>query len=131
MKLLYIIVVIIIPICTSADNSKETTTVTYRVSDQLIQCSQKLSKFIKSLCDKEYKIIKRDISSVLMEKLMPEDLKIVNTRQRLLYAEHWRRVRRQIASECCNQPCTIGNIIWYCGNSSKLVVENPEVFEFE
>lgn len=65
------------------------------------------------------------------EKLMPEHLKIVNTRQRMLYAEHWRRVRRQIANECCNQPCTIGNIIWYCGDSSKLVMENPEIFEFQ
>lgn len=62
---------------------------------------------------------------------MPEDLKIVNARQRQLHADHWRRVRRQIATECCSQHCTIGNIIWYCGDSSKLVVENPEIFEYQ
>ncbi|CAK1546102.1 unnamed protein product [Leptosia nina] len=100
---------------------------TYRMTDRIFTCSKWLSSIIDNFCNNVYKIVKRD-TSLLMDKLAPRDLQSVN-RRRFLAEERWRRVRRQVASECCERPCTVSNIIMYCPDDAKLLQENPNIFD--
>ncbi|KAJ2952304.1 hypothetical protein O0L34_g4587 [Tuta absoluta] len=99
----------------------------YKITDNVKQCSNFLSKFIDNLCNKDLKVVKRD-TSILLEKLMPKDLQNHMNKQRLESSESWRRVRRQVADECCESACTVGNIILYCPDDARLVKEDPEIF---
>lgn len=65
----------------------------------------------------------------LTEKLAPKNLRRDLTRNRLLAEGRWRRVRRQVATECCLRPCTVADIIMYCPEDAKLLVENPGIFD--
>ncbi|XP_059052783.1 bombyxin A-3 homolog [Achroia grisella] len=103
-------------------------TKTYRITDKVFTCSGWLSLLINKVCDNVYKIVKRD-TSLLMEKLTPKSVQEQKTKQRKLAKERWRRVRRQVASECCDRPCTVGNIIMYCPEDAKLLRENPDLFD--
>lgn len=65
----------------------------------------------------------------ISESMAPEGLKKNTYLKWLVDKREGRRVRRQIASECCNKPCTIANIIEYCPGDSKLMLENSDLFE--
>ncbi|CAG9560034.1 unnamed protein product [Danaus chrysippus] len=93
----------------------------YKMSDRVFTCSKWLSSVIDNFCNKVFKIVKRDASS-LIDKLTPKDLRKHQNKQR------W-RVRRQVASECCERPCTVGNIIMYCPDDAKLLIEDPDIFD--
>ncbi|XP_072939981.1 uncharacterized protein [Epargyreus clarus] len=99
----------------------------FRMTDRVFTCSKWLSSIIDNFCNNVYKIVKRD-TSVMMDKLTPKDLKR-NRTKRSVTEERWRRVRRQVASECCERPCTVGNIIMYCPDDAKLLQENPGIFD--
>ncbi|CAH2071448.1 unnamed protein product, partial [Iphiclides podalirius] len=104
------------------DNSE-----TFKITDRVFSCSKWLSSLIDNFCNNVYKIVKRD-TSLMVEKMAPKDLQKGMYKQRILAEEHWRRVRRQVASECCERPCTVGNIIMYCPDDAKLLRENPDIF---
>ncbi|XP_075971610.1 uncharacterized protein LOC142973616 isoform X2 [Anticarsia gemmatalis] len=108
----------------SADEEK-----TYSINDEVLSCSGWLSSIIFNFCNNTYKIVKRDTASVMIEKLAPIDLKQETNRRRLVDEGHWRRVRRQVASECCLRPCTVADIIMYCPNDAKLIQERPDIFD--
>ncbi|CAH2105640.1 unnamed protein product [Euphydryas editha] len=98
------------------------------MSDPVYTCSKWLSSLIYNICNNVYKIVKRD-TSVMIDKLTPTDLLFKNRNERRKIAEiRWRRVRRQVASECCERPCTVENIIMYCPDDAKLLIENPDIF---
>ncbi|CAH2105639.1 unnamed protein product [Euphydryas editha] len=100
----------------------------YKMSDPVYTCSKWLSSLIYNICNNVYKIVKRD-TSVMIDKLTPTDLLFKNRNERRKIAEiRWRRVRRQVASECCERPCTVENIIMYCPDDAKLLIENPDIF---
>ncbi|CAH0702818.1 unnamed protein product [Spodoptera exigua] len=67
--------------------------------------------------------------STNIEKMAPKDLKKETARLQLVDEGQWRRVRRQVATQCCDRACTVADIITYCPNDAKLVQENPEIFE--
>ncbi|XP_013138829.1 PREDICTED: uncharacterized protein LOC106103593 isoform X2 [Papilio polytes] len=100
---------------------------TFKITDRVFSCSNWLSSLIDNICNNVYKIVKRD-TSLMIEKMAPKDLQKSMYKQRLLTEEHWRRVRRQVASECCERACTVGNIIMYCPDDAKLLRENPDIF---
>ncbi|XP_060801935.1 bombyxin A-2 homolog [Amyelois transitella] len=102
--------------------------VNYKINDTILICSRWLGRTLANVCDNDYKIVKRD-TSILMEKMAPKSVQEQKTKQRLLEKERWRRFRRQIVSECCDNPCTVGEILSYCPNDSKVVRENPQLFE--
>lgn len=62
--------------------------------------------------------------------MLPKDLQQHAAKKRLLAEGRWRRVRRQVATECCLRPCTVADIIMYCPDDAKLLQENPEIFEW-
>ncbi|XP_063377623.1 bombyxin A-3 homolog [Cydia fagiglandana] len=98
----------------------------YRLSDPVNKCSHRLSQMIANLCNNMYKIVKRDTrSSIMIDKLVPEDLHEHVKRARL---KRWRRVRRQVAKECCERPCTVSNLLMYCPAESEVVKEHPDIF---
>nr|XP_034830165.1 uncharacterized protein LOC117987297 [Maniola hyperantus] len=99
-------------------------TETFKMSDRVFTCSKWLSSVIENFCNNVYKIVKRDTSAML-DKLSPKDLM---RKQRHIAKERWRRVRRQVAAECCERPCTVGTIIMYCPDDAKLLRENPDIF---
>ncbi|XP_052749352.1 uncharacterized protein LOC113515625 isoform X2 [Galleria mellonella] len=86
---------------------------TYKITDTVSFCSSKLSVMISKLCDNQYKIVKRD-TSILIGKLSPRRLE-----EQEFAKERWRRLRRQVANECCNQPCSLENLIMYCSEDAK------------
>ncbi|XP_061711151.1 bombyxin A-3 homolog [Cydia pomonella] len=98
-----------------------------RLSDSINKCSHRLSQMIANLCNNLYKIVKRDTrSSRMIDKLVPEDLHEHMKRARL---KRWRRVRRQVANECCERPCTVSNLLMYCPPESRVVKEHPDMFD--
>ncbi|XP_023949432.2 insulin-like isoform X2 [Bicyclus anynana] len=99
-------------------------TATIKMSDRVFTCSKWLSSIIDNLCNNAYKIVKRDTSAML-DKLSPKGLK---RKERYITDERWRRVKRQVASECCERPCTVRTIIMYCPDDAKLLTENPDIF---
>ncbi|KAL0832711.1 hypothetical protein ABMA28_000893 [Loxostege sticticalis] len=101
----------------------------FHMTDTVFTCSSYLSALITNFCDNIFKIVKRDTNSVLIDRLTPRSLHELRNKERVLAQERWRRVRRQIASECCDQPCSVGNIIKYCPEESKLAKERPDIFE--
>ncbi|KAM3967366.1 uncharacterized protein ACR2FA_011714 [Aphomia sociella] len=101
---------------------------TFKITDTVFTCSVWLSALIDRVCDNVYKIVKRD-TSILMEKLAPKSVQEQKIKQRKLAEQRWRRVRRQVAAECCDRPCTVGNIIMYCPDDAKLLRENPNLFD--
>ncbi|CAK1598705.1 unnamed protein product [Parnassius mnemosyne] len=101
---------------------------TYKITDKVFSCSKWLSLLIANVCNNVFKIVKRD-TSLMIEKMAPKSLQKSVYKKRLLAEEHWRRVRRQVASECCERPCTVGNIIMYCPDDAKLLRENPDIFQ--
>ncbi|XP_068631297.1 uncharacterized protein [Battus philenor] len=109
-------------IASATENSE-----TFKITDRVFTCSKWLSSLIDKFCNNVYKIVKRD-TSLMIEKLAPKELQKGMYKQRLLTEEHWRRMRRQVASECCERPCTVGNIITYCPDDAKLLRENPDIF---
>ncbi|CAF4811375.1 unnamed protein product [Pieris macdunnoughi] len=119
--------VYIILLLHSAFNPIEAETETYRMTDHVFTCSKWLSSVIENLCNNVYRIVKRD-TSLLMEKLTPRDIQKSVNRRRFLAEEKWRRLRRQVATECCVEACTISNIILYCPENSKVIKENPHIF---
>ncbi|XP_063360751.1 bombyxin A-3 homolog [Cydia amplana] len=97
-----------------------------RLSDSVNKCSHRLSQMIANLCNNIYKIVKRDTrSSIMIDKLVPEELHEHVKRARL---KRWRRVRRQVAKECCDRPCTVSNLLMYCPAESEVVKEHPDIF---
>ncbi|XP_063532796.1 bombyxin A-2 homolog [Cydia strobilella] len=99
----------------------------FRLSDSVNKCSHLLSQMIANLCNNIYKIVKRDTrSSIMIDKLVPEDLHDHVKRARL---KQWRRVRRQVAKECCEQPCTVSTLLSYCPAESEVVKEHPDIFD--
>ncbi|XP_047984205.1 bombyxin A-2 homolog [Leguminivora glycinivorella] len=99
----------------------------YKLSDSINKCSKRLSQMIANLCNNMYKIVKRDTrSSLMIDKLVPEELHEHMKRSRLKRSR--RRVRRQLVDECCNQPCTISNLLMYCPPDAIIVKERPEIF---
>ncbi|XP_046963482.1 uncharacterized protein LOC124532570 [Vanessa cardui] len=99
----------------------------YKMTDKVFTCSKWLSSIIYNFCNNVYKIVKRDTS--LLDKLTPKDLLKIKNKRREFADVRWRRVRRQVASECCEKPCTVGNIIMYCPDDAKLLIENPNLFD--
>ncbi|KAJ0178850.1 hypothetical protein K1T71_005625 [Dendrolimus kikuchii] len=100
---------------------------TYSINDEVKSCSGWLSTIIYNFCNNTYKIVKRD-TSLMIDKMAPNDLKQDTAKKRLVSDERWRRVRRQVATECCLRACTVADIITYCPNDAKLLQENPEIF---
>ncbi|XP_028166586.1 uncharacterized protein LOC135074156 [Ostrinia nubilalis] len=99
------------------------------MTDVVYTCSSYLSRIITRFCDNLITIVKRDTSSVLIDRLSPKSLLELRDKERVRKQERWRRVRRQIASECCDQPCNVGLIIKYCPEESKLFKERPDIFQ--
>ncbi|XP_047528789.1 uncharacterized protein LOC125065301 [Vanessa atalanta] len=99
----------------------------YKMTDKVFTCSKWLSAIIYNFCNNVYKVVKRDTS--LLDKLTPKDLLKIKNKRREFADVRWRRVRRQVASECCEKPCTVGNIIMYCPDDAKLLIENPNLFD--
>ncbi|VVC88313.1 unnamed protein product [Leptidea sinapis] len=102
-------------------------TETYRMSDRVYTCSKWLSSIIDNICNNVYKIVKRE-TSIMVEKLSPRDLKKSVNEKRLISDGRWRRMRRQVATECCERPCTVSNLVMYCPDDAKLLRENPDIF---
>ncbi|CAH2991661.1 unnamed protein product [Chilo suppressalis] len=100
----------------------------FHITDKITSCSSYLSNLINLVCNNSIKIIKRD-TSLLLDRLTPRSIQEYRKKQRVLARERWRRVRRQVASECCDQACTIGQMIKYCPEDARLVRERPEIFE--
>ncbi|KAJ8727460.1 hypothetical protein PYW07_001579 [Mythimna separata] len=100
----------------------------YNINDEVLSCSGWLSTIIFQFCNNTYKIVKRD-TSVMIEKMAPKDLQIETSKQRLVDESHWRRVRRQVATECCLNPCTVADIIMYCPDDAKLFEDQPDIFD--
>ncbi|CAG4915615.1 unnamed protein product [Colias eurytheme] len=98
----------------------------YRMTDSIFTCSKWLSSIIDNICNNVFKIVKRD-TSVMMGKLAPKVLQRSANKKRLL-AEKRLRVRRQVARECCERPCTVSTIIMYCPDDARLLQENPDIF---
>ncbi|XP_049870359.1 uncharacterized protein LOC126369837 [Pectinophora gossypiella] len=109
------------------EEEESSTTRKYRITDTVSTCSDRLSKFIAALCGKVIKIVKRDATSLMIDKLAPKDLHI-NGEPQKWGSKRLVRMRRQVASECCNQACTVGNLIMYCSDEAKLVQEDPDIF---
>lgn len=61
--------------------------------------------------------------------MAPKDLQQGRVKRRILAEGRWRRVRRQVATECCLRPCTVADIITYCPDDAKLVQERPDIFD--
>nr|XP_037868992.1 uncharacterized protein LOC119628374 isoform X2 [Bombyx mori] len=99
----------------------------YSIHDKVTSCSGWLSTIIFNFCNNVYKIVKRD-TSLMIEKMAPKDLQQDTTKQRLLGEGKWRRVRRQVANECCLRSCTVAELIRYCPDDALLVQEHPEIF---
>ncbi|KAJ8733412.1 hypothetical protein PYW08_001710 [Mythimna loreyi] len=100
----------------------------FNINDKVLSCSGWLSRIIFNFCNNTYKIVKRD-TSVMIEKMAPKDLQKETNRQRIVDEAHWKRVRRQVATECCLNPCTVGDIIMYCPDDAKLVQDHPDIFD--
>nr|AXZ96486.1 insulin-like peptide 4 [Maruca vitrata] len=100
---------------------------TYKITDKVSICSSFLALLINKFCDNVYKIEKRD-TSLMIDKLTPRTLHKQRNKERVLTEARWRRVRRQIATECCDQACTVANIIKYCPDDAKLLKERPDIF---
>uniref|UniRef100_A0A2H1V285 SFRICE_002747 n=1 Tax=Spodoptera frugiperda TaxID=7108 RepID=A0A2H1V285_SPOFR len=100
----------------------------YNLNDPVLSCSGWLSNIIFNICNNTYKIVKRD-TSLMIEKMAPKALQKETARLQLVDEGQWRRVRRQVATQCCDRACTVADIITYCPNDAKLVQENPEIFE--
>ncbi|XP_073942911.1 uncharacterized protein [Choristoneura fumiferana] len=92
----------------------------FRLSDKLLRCSSNLSKVIQEFCDNVHKVVKRD-TSVIIDKLVPGALHIHMKRERL---KRWHRVRRQVATECCERACTVSNILLYCPDDAEVLRDN-------
>ncbi|XP_028026041.1 bombyxin A-1 homolog [Bombyx mandarina] len=93
----------------------------YSLDDKVKCCSRWLSTIIFNFCNNAYKIVKR-------EKMAPKDLQQDTTKQRHLVEGKWRRVRRQVANECCLRSCTVAELIRYCPKDAPLVQKHPELF---
>ncbi|KAG6444214.1 uncharacterized protein LOC115456422 isoform X2 [Manduca sexta] len=100
----------------------------YNINDKVLSCSGWLSTIIYNFCNNHYKIVKRD-TSLMIEKMAPKDLQKKTIKHSLLEADRWRRMRRQVANECCLRACTVADIIMYCPNDAKLLQENPDIFD--
>ncbi|XP_053603842.1 uncharacterized protein LOC128671418 [Plodia interpunctella] len=127
LKSLYVVYIILL-LCRDSVVAEEP--VNFKITDTLLICSSWLASVITKVCDNTYKIVKRD-TSVLMEKMAPKSVQEQKTKLLSLEKERWRRVRRQIATECCDNPCTVATIIMYCPNDSRVIRENPDLFEVE
>lgn len=71
-----------------------------------------------------------EMNIFVTDKLTPRSLHEQRKKERVLAEQRWRRVRRQIASECCDRPCTVANIIKYCPDDAKLLRERPDIFDW-
>ncbi|XP_038220198.1 uncharacterized protein LOC119838351 [Zerene cesonia] len=99
----------------------------YRMTDSIFTCSKWLSSIIDNFCNNVFKIVKRD-TSVMLGKLTPTGLQRSANKKRLLAEKRLLRVRRQVARECCERPCTVSTIIMYCPDDARLLQENPDIF---
>ncbi|KAL4706609.1 hypothetical protein ACJJTC_009021 [Scirpophaga incertulas] len=99
----------------------------YHITDKVMSCSSFLSRLVSSFCNSTYTIVKRD-TSILLDKLTHRTSFDYKSKKRWVDEEQLQRVRRQIATECCEQPCTIRQMIKYCPDDAKLVQEHPEIF---
>lgn len=61
--------------------------------------------------------------------MAPKDLQKDTNKRRLVSERKWNRVRRQVANECCLRSCSVADIIMYCPNDAKILIENPDIFE--
>ncbi|XP_045446961.1 uncharacterized protein LOC123655171 [Melitaea cinxia] len=104
-------------------------TETFKMSDSVYTCSKWLASIIDNFCNNVYKIVKRD-TSLILDKLTPKDLLNNRDKRRKIAEMRWRRVRRQVASECCERPCTVETIIMYCPDDAKVLIENPDIFNY-
>lgn len=100
---------------------------TYNIGDRVSGCSTWLSTIIFLFCNNTYKIVKRDTTSVMIDKMAPKEFQLKTTKR--LIMESARRVRRQVADECCTRACTVADIIMYCPDDAKLVQERPDIFD--
>lgn len=66
----------------------------------------------------------------ILDKLTPKDLLNNRDKRRKIAEMSWRRVRRQVANECCEKPCTVETIIMYCPDDAKVLIENPDIFNY-
>lgn len=74
-----------------------------------VYCGRRLASALALLCD--YNLIKR---SETHHRLPQEDFSLPWIE--VQSAHSLGRKKRQVASECCDKPCTIDELLTYCGN---------------
>ncbi|XP_045447950.1 bombyxin A-3 homolog [Melitaea cinxia] len=74
-----------------------------------VYCGRRLASALALLCD--YKLIKR---SETHHRMLQEDSSLPWIEADS--AHSLGRKKRQVASECCDKPCTIDELLSYCGN---------------
>lgn len=99
-RIIYIIVILLF-IYAALSHCKEVKVI--NADGEVIRCGRLLPKLINSLC----------FEDVILE--YNDDVEDSSTnRERRDATEHRRRLKRQIASQCCERPCTIAEIMRYC-----------------
>ncbi|CAH2096491.1 unnamed protein product [Euphydryas editha] len=77
--------------------------------DAAVYCGRRLASALAILCD--YNLIKR---SEIHQSMAQEDISWPWIEAHRVHSLG--RRKRQVASECCDKPCTIDEMLSYCGN---------------
>ncbi|KOB77284.1 Insulin-like peptide 6 [Operophtera brumata] len=100
----------------------------FHINDVVSSCSSWLSTMIFDFCNNDFTIVKRD-TSLMLEIMAPKNFQRDRLGRSLLSEGSWKRSKRQVANECCLRTCTVGDVIMYCPDDSKLLLENPGILD--